>query len=131
MPLPCPHHCPKPRGGGVAAVLVVVVVLAAAAVARPVVHAAEDMLKVALIAVASVAGLGAIGAVAYAAMRARASHATTGQTIVRHTPAIESSAQALSTPQPLAIEAPRPDLAVLKAMAAEHGYDVVRQTREN
>jgi hypothetical protein len=53
MPHPCPHHCPPERGRG-AAVLAALAVLAVivAATARPVVHAAEDVLEVAAITAA-------------------------------------------------------------------------------
>jgi hypothetical protein len=39
-------------------------------------------------------------------------------------------APAVSAPQRLAIEAPRPSLADLRAIAAEHGYVVIRPDRE-
>jgi hypothetical protein len=42
-----------------------------------------------------------------------------------------ASRKLVSAPHRLAIEAPRPSLADLKALAAEHGYDVVRQERED
>ena len=40
-------------------------------------------------------------------------------------------APAVTAPPRLTIEAPTPSLADLRAMAAEHGYDVIRQDRED
>jgi hypothetical protein len=100
MPHPCPHHCPKDGGGGLAAVLVVLAVIVIAAAAHPVVHAAEDVLEVAVIAVASVFSLAALGATAYVALRVHRSHARTRQAVVSHTLATSRGAQTLSGSRP-------------------------------
>lgn len=121
MPHPCPHHCPKPGGSG-AALLVVLAVVVIAAIARPVVHAAIDVLEVAAIVLGSAAALGILGGVAYVAWRVRRWQARNRQAISRHAPA----AQALSGPHRRAIEAPRPrphTLSTSEARAADNTSD--------
>lgn len=125
MPHPCPHHCPPGRSGAAALVALVVLVVIAAA-ARPVVHGAELVLEVAAIAVTSAVVLAVLGGVAYVAVRARRSRANR-VTPALPTPVASRESQALSAPQRRAIEAPRPGLADLKALAAEHGYDLIRR----
>lgn len=124
MPHPCPHHCPPEgaKGGLVlaAAGVAVVVIIARAAehAARAAEHVAVDVLEVAAISLGSAAAVGVLTAVTVLAVRSlRRSH--------RALAAGVTGAQPLSAPQRLAIEAPRSSLADVKALAAEHGYDVV------
>jgi len=131
MPHPCPHHCPKDGGSGAAVIIAIALVIAAAgavrAAARPIEHAAETGLEVLAITIASVAGVAAIGGIAYVALRARERRANDITAVSFHPPSVERGAPAISAPQQLAIEPPRPRLADLKAMAAEHGYDLKRR----
>jgi hypothetical protein len=117
----CHAHCPK--GGGSGAVLVLLAVVVLAAIARPVVHAASVVLQVVLITAASVAGLAVIAGVTYGAVRVYRRQAMDRQAISRHA----RTAQALSARPVAAIEAPRPGLADLRVLAAQHGYEVIRQ----
>ena len=96
----CHAHCPKGGGGGVVLVLLAVIVAVVAASAHRIVHAAEDVLEVAVIAVASITALAVLGATAYVALRVRRSHARTRQALMSHTPAIQRGSQALSGPRP-------------------------------
>lgn len=127
-------------GGGGALLLLAAVVVIAILIRKPVEHAADtavrvalDVLEVAAITVASVLGLAVLGAGAYVAVRLHRSHASHRQAIARrNAPAIQRGSQGVSAPKRLAIEAPRPTLADLKALAAERGYDVVvRQAPED
>jgi hypothetical protein len=99
------------------------VILAAAA--RPVVHAAEVTAEVILIAAASVTALVAIGAAALLVRYALRCRAMARRAVSSHAPVILRAAEARTEPR--AIEAPRRSLADLKALAAEHGYDVIRR----
>jgi hypothetical protein len=126
----CHAHCPKGGGGLLAVVLVVAAVIIAAS-ARAIEHAAEVVLEVAVITVASVLGLAALGVVAYVALRIHRSHARNRQAITQHAPVAQLAVEAVSAPHRLAIEAPKAALADLKAMAAEHGYDVIRHDGED
>jgi hypothetical protein len=132
MPHPCPHHCPRPSGGGGAAIVVLVVLVLVAVLAKPAAHAADDAVhmvitaaEVAAMVLGGVAVLTVVAVGARVAVRARASHAITGRVVQVHQIALP--AQPLPAPQPAAIEAPRPSLADIKSLAAEHGYDVVRR----
>jgi hypothetical protein len=134
----CHAHCPKGGGGGVLVILLIAAVAAigtAARAAAPAIgHAvrlAVDAVEIGLIAAASLAALALAGWVASAAVRARASRAIDSQAVPQHALTVQRGAEAISAPQPLAIEAPKPGLADLKAMAAEHGYDIVRQASED
>jgi hypothetical protein len=93
----CHAHCPK-GGGGAGAVLAVLAVIVAvvAASAHRIVHAAEDVLEVAVIAAAVVIGLAVLGATAYVALRVHRSQARNRQAIARHTPAIQRGSRTLS-----------------------------------
>jgi hypothetical protein len=97
----CHAHCPKGGGGaGAVLVLLAVIVAVAAAGAHRIVHAAEDVLEVAVIALASVIALAVLGATAYVALRVHRSHARTRQAVVSHTPAIQRGSRALSGTRP-------------------------------
>jgi hypothetical protein len=113
------------------AVLAVLVLVAIAAIARPVLHAAEVILGVALIAGASLLGLGAIGGIAFLVLRVHRRQARKLQAMSQHARVVQRSSQAVSAPQRLAIEAPRPSLAEVKALAAEQGYDVIRRPADD
>jgi uncharacterized membrane protein YebE (DUF533 family) len=110
---------------------VLLAVTVIAAIAGPVVNAAIGVLEIAAITAASVTVLAAIGGIAYVALRAHNRQAVDHQTIASLTPARQQAAQTLSAPRRLAIEAPRPGLADLQALAAEHGYDIIRRSPEN
>jgi hypothetical protein len=100
----CPGlHCPGCGHGGGGAALVVLATVILAAIARPVVHAAETVLEVALIVAGAILGLAALGGTAYAAVRLRRWHARTGQAIAEHA----RDSQALSGRARAAIEAPK------------------------
>lgn len=124
----CHAHCPKP-GGGLAAVLVVLAAIVIAATARAVVHAAEFVLEVAAIAVTSAVVLAVLGGVAVVAARARRNRANRVTRVSFPAPVLRLTAESISAPRRRAIEAPRPSLAELEALAAEHGYDIVRRDR--
>lgn len=96
----CHAHCPKGGGGG--ALLVVLAVVVVAAIARPVVHAATQLLEVALIFAASMAGVVVLGGVALLAVRVRRGRARKHQAMFGHAPA----RQAVTEPYRRAIEAP-------------------------
>jgi hypothetical protein len=90
-----------------AAVTVVAVTAVAVAVARPVLHAAETVLEVALIAAAAAAGLAALAAVAFIVIhshrrQARALRATPSRALPAGRPV-----PAIPAPRVLAIEGPR------------------------
>jgi hypothetical protein len=135
----CHAHCPKGGGGGVLVILLIAAIVAIATAARAAapaighaVRLAVDAVEIGLIAAASLTALALAGWMASAAMRARASRAIEQQALPRHALTVQRAAEAISAPQPLAIEAPKPALADLKAMAAEHGYDMVaRQASED
>ena len=101
----CHAHCPK--GGGHGFVLLVAAVLIIAAIARPVVHAAEDVLQVVLITVASVIGVAVLGAAAYAALRARSRRQNRLTAVSFHPPVTRRASQAVSASRPRAIEPTR------------------------
>lgn len=112
----CHEHCPKGGPGTGLVVLVVVTVLCAAAVrsAAPAIESAArtaiEVLKITVITLASAGGLAGLG---YMVRRRRASSAS--HAMARHAlPEHARTAQALSAPQRLAIEAPRPDLYVIR-----------------
>jgi hypothetical protein len=129
----CHQHCP--RGGFPAglAVLVVIAALCAAAArsAAPAIEsaarAAIEVIKIAAISAASLCGVAGLGWLVHARQQAHGGRATARQDVSRHAPIAQRAPEALSAPPRAAIEAPRPALADLKAMAAEHGYDVIRQ----
>lgn len=122
----CHAHCP--RGGGSGAVLVVLAVIVIAATARAVIHAAELVLEVAVIAAASVLGLAAVGGIALLVQRVHRSQARALRGISRPALAVQKPAETLSAPQRLAIEARRPSLADLQDLAAQHGYECCAAT---
>jgi len=95
----CHAHCPK-GGGGLGALAVLVAVIAIAAVARPVAHAAVDVLEVAAIVVGSVLGLAVAGGIAYVALRVHRSHARARLTMSRHAPIAQRRSEALSGARP-------------------------------
>jgi hypothetical protein len=109
-------HCPGcgDGGGGIAVVLVVLAVIIAA-IARPVAHAAGDVLRVAAevlevtaITAASIAGLAVLGAAAYGARRAWRWHARNRQAITRQTLAGLDGSEALRAAQAAVLAARRP-----------------------
>lgn len=112
-------HCPGcGHGGGAAAALVVLAVIIAVVIRKPVEHAADDVLRVAIdalaiaaIAVASAAGLAAIAGVAYGARSLHRWHARNRQAIPRHAPIVLRASQRPSAPHE--IGAPRPALYVV------------------
>lgn len=121
-------HCPGCNGGGGAAALVVLaLVVIAAAIARPVVHAAVDVLEVAAIVVTAAAVLAVLAGVAYVALRVRRSRAIGTTAVSFPAPVVRRSSRALSAPRRRAIEAPPPSLADLQDLAARHGYDLTRR----
>jgi hypothetical protein len=83
------------HGGGAAgaAVLVVLAVIVIAAIAGPVIHAAELIAEVMLIAAASIAGLAVLVGAAFLAGRLHRRHART-----QHGPIVLRSPQKLSAP---------------------------------
>ena len=96
--------------------LVVLAAIVIAAVARPVIWAADavlrvavDALEVAAIAVASIAGLAVLAGVALLAVRLYRWRSRTGnrQPIPPHAPLLPRAARRISAPRPAAIPAPR------------------------
>jgi hypothetical protein len=119
-------HCPGcgDGGGGAAAVVLVVLAVIIAAIARPVAHAAGDVLRVlttalevTAIAVASVLGLAALAGMAYGAALVYRWHARNRQAIPRHTPAVQRVSWTLSAPRRRVIE-PRPP--AITRLASRH-----------
>lgn len=86
-------------GGHAAAVAVVVVAVLVAAIAGPVVHAAEDLARMVLIAAAVLIGLTAAGAIGFVAWRARSSRLDRTTDVSFITPAQMRAVQARSAPQ--------------------------------
>jgi hypothetical protein len=138
----CHEHCPK-GGGGLAALLVLLAVVIIAAAARPVEHAADAALQLAItiaaiaaivIGAAVVLGLGAW--TARAVLRARQSRAIGAAPGSSYRVTVAAPVQAVSAPRrsaaapPAAIEAPWVRLADLRALAAEHGYYEIPASRE-
>jgi hypothetical protein len=95
-----------------AALTVVAVAVVAAAIARPVLHAAETALQIALIAAATAAGVAALAAVAFIVIRLhrRQARALTALPSSRALAAGQPAA-AIPAPRLLAIEAPRQNAA--------------------
>ena len=131
MPHPCPHHCPPERGGQALAVAAILAGIGLAIAARPVVNAARDVLEVVAIVIAAISALAGLAAGVAIALWLRRQHATARLGVSRHTPVPWRGSQAVSAPRPRAIEAPRTTLAELERLAAEHGYDVIRQAQDD
>ena len=81
--------------------------------------------------VASVAGQAVLAGAALPGACARRWHARNRQAISRHTPIVLRAPQATSAPRRAAIEAPRPSFADIRALAAWHGYDMIRLPEED
>jgi hypothetical protein len=110
------HWTPCNRGGGGLAALLAVLAVIAVVVRKPVEHAADDVLRVAVdaleiaaITVASAAGLAVLGGMAYGAQRAYHWQATRRQAIPRQ----GQAGQAVSGPHRRAIAARRAPLYVI------------------
>ena len=122
----CHAHCPDDSGA-----LLAVLGLALAVVLAVIIGQVVESLFVAIVAASSVLGAAGIGLFAYLIRRDRWSAAESRElaaprVVVRVIP--KRTAQAISAPRG-AIEAPRPGLADIEALAAERGYDVIRQAR--
>jgi hypothetical protein len=97
-----------PGGGGTGgAVLVVLAVIVAAAVARPVIDALAELVRLVLIAVAVTGGLALAGGTAFVVYRVRHRGAVRVLPVPRAHPVTWQAAEPLPAPQRPAIEAPR------------------------
>jgi hypothetical protein len=104
---PCPHHCPDSGGKGRGIIAVVVALAVIAAAARPIAHAAEEVIRVVvdvLIALGVIIAAGAGLAVGYGitrlTRRAQHGHARTREAI----PQAAQADQALTDAHRPAIE---------------------------
>ena len=115
------HYGPCDSGGGGAGKLVAVVIglVVAAAIARPVIHAAEDLLQVVVIAATGLVALGILSTVAVLVIRSRRG--------VRQSSVLIDYAPREAIPVPKRAALPAPVHIHFHGVTAEDAADIMRQ----